>query len=244
MSIPCVAGPYTNINATLRLLENKFRNTAIAKNANDYLEKTEETDERFSSFIIPISAIAASSAQNDGGMFELNFKDERYLPFEGAGVVSKWRLELPNFRQFDYETISDAVIHLRYISTEGGERLKKAASDSATAFMKKVEDLGEQEGFFGIVDLQHDVTMQWHKALQTTDTNSEHTLVIPDLKQFLPFYALGKQIEIKDVQFFHSAEVTAMTATDVSALTNFEVKFKTTRNVVSRAYLIFRFTLK
>lgn len=26
------------------------------------------------------------SSQNDSGMFELNFKDERYLPFEGAGV--------------------------------------------------------------------------------------------------------------------------------------------------------------
>ena len=86
ISIPCIAGPYTNINATLRLMKNKFRNSSIAKNANDYLEKTEENDERFSSFIIPISAIAASSAQNDSGMFELNFKDERYTPFEGAGL--------------------------------------------------------------------------------------------------------------------------------------------------------------
>ena len=124
LSIPCVAGPYTNINGTLRLLENKFRNTALAKDKNDYPEKTEESEERFSTYIIPISAIAASSAQNDSGMFELNFKDERYLPFEGAGVASKWRLELPQFRQFDYNTISDVVVHLRYISTEGGERLK------------------------------------------------------------------------------------------------------------------------
>jgi hypothetical protein len=29
----------------------------------------------------------------DAGMFELNFRDERYLPFEGAGAISEWRLE-------------------------------------------------------------------------------------------------------------------------------------------------------
>lgn len=94
-----------------------------------------------------------------------SFKDERYLPFEGAGVTSKWRLELPQFCQFDYNTISDVVVHLRYISTEGGEGLKKAASDSATDFMKNVEELGQQEGLFSIIDLQHDLPTEWHKEI-------------------------------------------------------------------------------
>ena len=192
LSIPCVAGPYTNINATLRLLENKFRNTALAKDKNDYPEKTEETDERFSSFIIPISAIAASSAQNDGGMFELNFKDERYLPFEGAGVISKWRLELPQFRQFDYDTISDVVVHLRYISTEGGERLKKAAYDSAQSFMSSIEELGQQEGLFSIIDLQHDLPTEWHKAMQTTDADGYHRLDIKKVQEFMPYFSKTK----------------------------------------------------
>ncbi|MFZ6014528.1 MAG: neuraminidase-like domain-containing protein, partial [Bacteroidota bacterium] len=73
VSIPCVAGPHTSINATLRLLENKFRNSSL--NGKAYAENTEETDERFNTFVIPISAIATGSAQNDAGMFELNFKD-------------------------------------------------------------------------------------------------------------------------------------------------------------------------
>ena len=80
ISIPCIAGPYTNVNATLRLKANKFRNSAIV--GKKYEEKIEESDDRFNSFIIPITSIAASSAQNDSGMFELNFKDERYLPFK------------------------------------------------------------------------------------------------------------------------------------------------------------------
>ena len=42
--------------------------------------------------------------------------DERFLPFEGAGVISKWRLELPGqYPQFDYSTISD--VGKRHLST-------------------------------------------------------------------------------------------------------------------------------
>jgi Tc toxin complex TcA C-terminal TcB-binding domain len=42
---------------------------------------------------IPVKAMAASAAQNESGVFELSFRDERYLPFEGAGVVSELSLE-------------------------------------------------------------------------------------------------------------------------------------------------------
>ena len=34
------------------------------------------------------TAIATSTAQSDAGVFEFNFRDERYMPFEGAGAVS------------------------------------------------------------------------------------------------------------------------------------------------------------
>ena len=188
LSIPCIAGPYTGLNATLRLLENKFRNTAIAKDANDYSEKSEESDERFNSFIIPINAIAASSGQNDSGMFELNFKDERYLPFEGAGAISKWRLELPDFRQFDYDTISDVIMHVRYTANEGGERLKKAANDSVLNFMKTNEELGQQEGLFALIDLKHDLASEWHKAMQVLEGATERTLSIREVQDFLPYF--------------------------------------------------------
>ncbi len=50
-------------------------------------------------------------------MFELSFRDERYIPFENAGAVSSWKLEMmdePHLRQFDYDTITDVIVHLRY----------------------------------------------------------------------------------------------------------------------------------
>ncbi|BBB92591.1 MAG TPA: neuraminidase-like domain-containing protein [Methylomusa anaerophila] len=159
VSIPCIAGPYTGINATLSLLENKFRNTAIG--GKNYEEDSEETDDRFSSYAIPIKAIAASSAQNDSGMFELNFRDERYLPFEGAGVISKWRLELPQFTQFDYHSISDVIIHLQYTACEGGERLKAAAAKSLAKWLKTVDEELNESGLQVALNMKHDLPNEW-----------------------------------------------------------------------------------
>lgn len=195
ISIPCIAGPYTGINATLRLLENKFRNSAIGGKA--YEENTEETDERFSSYIIPIDAIAASSAQNDSGMFELNFKDERYLPFEGAGVISKWRLELPTIKQFDYQSISDAIIHLKYVATEGGELLKSKATKSVSKLLKNIEQELNETGLHVLLSMKHDLPNEWHLFKE----NGSVELTID--KSRLPYMAqvIDTKATIEEVMF-------------------------------------------
>ena len=91
LTLPCVVGPYTTVSCTLRLLKNSIRiNTT---NGNGYPHLPAD-DDRFVENNIPVKAIAASSAQNNSGVFELSFRDERYLPFEGAGAVSEWSLEL------------------------------------------------------------------------------------------------------------------------------------------------------
>ena len=76
-------------------------------------------------------SIATSTAQNDSGMFEVNFRDERYLPFEGAGSVSQWRLEMPRENNaFDFETISDVIFNLSYTSRDGAGPLRQAARNA------------------------------------------------------------------------------------------------------------------
>lgn len=192
LSIPCIAGPYTGINATLSLLENKFRNTAIG--GKTYEENAEETDPRFSSYHIPINAIAASTAQNDSGMFELNFKDERYLPFEGAGVISRWRLELPKFRQIDYSKIADAIMHVKYTSCEGGERLKAAAT---TTLSKRLESMEQELGETGLhiaLSMQRDMPNEWHLLKRSGAVDLTIT------KSMLPL-ALMMSTEIEHVMF-------------------------------------------
>jgi len=61
-------------------------------------------------------------------MFETNLHDERFLPFEGAGAVSVWRLALPSpIRLFDYNIIAEAVLHIRYTARRPATRWR--ASD-------------------------------------------------------------------------------------------------------------------
>jgi hypothetical protein len=129
MTIPCVAGPYTTVNATLNLLQNNIRilPTLTPNYVQNNVNGIPANDSRFMSNSIPFTSIATSSAQNDSGTFELNFRDDRYLPFEGAGVISQWELQLNgryvnsknklvDISQFDYDSISDVILTVRYTS--------------------------------------------------------------------------------------------------------------------------------
>jgi receptor-binding and translocation channel-forming TcA subunit of Tc toxin/ABC toxin-like protein/neuraminidase-like protein len=213
LTVPCVVGPYTNLNCALRLLENKFRISSIAKTRGDYPEKTEETDDRFATVNVPINAIAVSSGQNDSGVFELNFKDERYIPFEGAGVISKWRLELPqDFRQFDYDTISDIVMSIRYTALDGGDKLKKPAADWVKDYIKSVEDLSRDEGLFAVFDLRHDFPNEWYNAMRPTADATERLLALDNLFERLPIFTKGRKaerIQATDVYLYTTANLSA-----------------------------------
>lgn len=88
LSIPCVVGPYTSISCTLRLLDSEYRFDPTATDRASYPKSTDSDDPRFRVASTPISSIAVSTAQADSGVFEVNFHDERYMPFEGAGATT------------------------------------------------------------------------------------------------------------------------------------------------------------
>ena len=120
VTLPCVAGPYTSVNCTLTLQQSTIRTTAdIGKG---YARQGTD-DSRFNDYYGTVQSIVTSSGQSDSGLFETNLRDERYLPFEAMGVAgSQWQLTLPSdIRQFDFDTITDAVIHVRYTAREGGD---------------------------------------------------------------------------------------------------------------------------
>lgn len=79
-------------------------------------------------------AIATSTGQNDSGVFELSFKDDKMrAPFEFAGVAaSRWRVELPpRNNAFDLESLTDFVLHINYTAKEGGAALRDVADRAA-----------------------------------------------------------------------------------------------------------------
>ncbi len=187
VTLPCVAGPYTTISCTLRLLKSSIRiNTANGENGyphNTDDEGLPSDDTRFIENNIPVKAIAASSAQNDSGLFELNFRDERYLPFEGGGAVSEWAMELftdlpannpdpmhPDFgsplRQFDYETISDAIVHIKYAAREDAGPFKNGAITNLRDYFS----LDETTPSLRLLELKKDFPSQWYKFLTPTNT--------------------------------------------------------------------------
>jgi hypothetical protein len=67
-----------------------------------------------------------STGLADSGAFGDNGGDPRRRPFEGKGAISRWRVELPQLRQFDYRTIDDLIVEIRYTAREGGSGYAEA----------------------------------------------------------------------------------------------------------------------
>jgi hypothetical protein len=198
LSIPCVAGPYTTVNCTLTLLSNRIR--VSTDNPTDAY--TGLDDNRFISNIGGIQSIATSSAREDGGLFEFNFRDERYLPFEGAGVVGRWRLELPGeYRQFDYDTISDIILHIRYTSREGGANLKTTVLGKIDDAVDKIATATSHTGLFHFISMKREFGSAFHKFFNLTGTGDHQTSITISKKQ-LPYLLQRKTPDFKDVLVF------------------------------------------
>jgi hypothetical protein len=112
-------------------------------------------DERFHTDSIPITSVALSSCTHDSGTFELSFGGERYAPFEGAGIISRWKLELPSpFRQFDYNSIGDVLFTVNFTSLEGGAAWKNQATQAVRDFRSQIDEGLGNEGAFLFIDLR------------------------------------------------------------------------------------------
>ena len=118
--------PHRNVNCTLTLLENRIRTGANA--SGSYAQSGDAEDARFMVNPAPIQAVATSRPDADSGLFHLRFDDDRYLPFEGAGAISTWRLELPQTENaVDLADIGDIVLTLAYTARSGGGALEAVA---------------------------------------------------------------------------------------------------------------------
>ena len=124
-------------------------------------------DSRFIDNRMMLESIVTSTGQNDAGLFEPSMGGERYLPFEGAGAISRWRLELPmEFRTFDYGTISDVILHLRYTARDGGDELRDAATASVTQLLSDAT----ARPLLRLFSLRHEFPAEWHRFLSLPAT--------------------------------------------------------------------------
>lgn len=162
VSVPGVVGPYGGVNGILQ-----------CKQGSD------------------IRTIATSSGQNDAGVFQLDFRDERYLPFEGISLDSdpsdgtrrtEWSFSLPaENRPFDYETISDVVLHIHYTARPPA---------TSTAPLPPPPSSESGRSFKLLVSVRHDFPAE---SRQLREHGAESVTVILDDRLF-PYFARNPAI--------------------------------------------------
>ncbi|MEP3047169.1 MAG: neuraminidase-like domain-containing protein [Roseibium sp.] len=174
ISLPAIVGPYQNIKATLTQTSNRTALTSEIGTVR-YLLGVDQgplpgasklrTDWQVN------QQIALSSGVDDSGLFVLDFQDPRYLPFEGTGAVSSWRLSMPKAaNRIDYNALSDVIVQLRYTSSDGGEKLR-----GQVVKLDPVKDYSASN----LYPLAQRWSSQWYAFMQDHSNTAEQVLKLP-----------------------------------------------------------------
>jgi hypothetical protein len=145
-------------------------------------------------------------------MFEPSLRDERVLPFEGSGAISEWQLELPvAVPQFDYDTIADVILHVRYTAREGGGLLRGAAADDLVRQL----DGATAAGSVRLFSLRHEFPTEWARFKAATVGGSTPTaeLAFTLRPEHYPFWSRGRLKAAARVELFSSADADPFQAT-------------------------------
>jgi len=154
-------GEGKTVNATLTQLNNKLVMEPDIKAVKYLLDAkgdqpmTIRTDWKVNQQIA-LSYVDEYTENN--GLFELRYDDERYLPFEGTGAVSLWKLELQGKAgSYNLEDLLDVTIKLRYTAEQGGAAFANAVKGAlkpyqATSFFDIAYTFPEEWNDFMLSD--------------------------------------------------------------------------------------------
>ena len=191
LSLPCVLGPYQTVNCTLTQLGSAIRHNPEVGFGYEEV-RSSEVDPRFVRSHAVGQSIATTGGQNDNGMFQMNFQDERLLPFEGMGVISRWRIELPHETNwFDIETLTDAVLHIQYTSKDAGQPLRDHAYRWAVTQLPSKDKPSQR-----IIDLRHDLPA----GLEQLNLQGDCCLPLPNLLSF-PWRNGSRSVSLGSIEF-------------------------------------------
>ena len=208
VSVPCVAGPYTSLSARLTLLKSSVRISTAAGPGSSPYPRSGADDPRFADAFGSAQSIVTSTGTNDSGLFETNLHDDRKLPFAWAGAISQWRLDIPNgVRQFDFSTIADVILHVRYTAREAGDAFQQMATANLTSCIENAQTNGSVRLF----SLRHDFPTEWARftsvAIGGAAPFAPITLTLRP--EHYPFWSQGRLVAVRHVELFTDA------ATDV-----------------------------
>ncbi|KAJ5093965.1 hypothetical protein N7456_009826 [Penicillium angulare] len=194
--------PSPPVSCTLLLTKHKYRTSATATSY------AEQADEDFRTDKVPIQSIAVTYSSWDNGIIDSNYlMHERYHPFEGAGVISDWQITLPdNFRQFDYSTIDDVQLNVKYSSIAGGDA--SAALDAAAKDMK-------ENGHVASIDLINDLRSESESDSYMTVASGE--IEISEIAKRLPYMISRGNAKFTRVEIFLKSKTNDLDQTTVKA---------------------------
>jgi hypothetical protein len=201
LNIPCVTGPYTGVHARLTLLSSQVRvDPRLSRPPhaccdacgceNDY--EACRCDPRFVKHFGAREAIATSGGQNDSGLFELNFRDERYLPFEFYGAVGRFRIEMPQENNFfDFDALSDVILNVNYTAREGGDLLRRAANEAAQCHARHG---------WSLFDVRHEFPDAWQLfRASPRNREGERSMALRFTRRMFPFIPCHREVRINRI---------------------------------------------
>ncbi|WP_117000370.1 insecticidal toxin protein [Desertimonas flava] len=188
MSMPCVTGPHTSVNATLRLVSSAIRRT-----------DTSELEEQRG----PAEAVMMSTGADDPGVFDASGADHRRLPFELAGAVSSWQIDLPGlgpqgYRTFDYDTITDVVLHMKFTAREGNRA-------PALARLKALTEGAKEATRVRLFSLRHEFPAAWATFKATPGDTAPITVTLT--RSMFPYWSAKLRTEIETAMLYRPPAV-------------------------------------
>jgi Tc toxin complex TcA C-terminal TcB-binding domain len=193
ISVPAVVGPFTDVNCTLTLQSSTVRVSSQLANGV-YGRDPANPDARFADYYGSVETVVTSGTTSDSGMFETSLRDDRFLPFEGQGAVSTWNLSLPGpLRPFDYTTISDVILHVRYTARDGGGELAAQATKELQATLAAAS----QSGLGLLFSLRYDFPTEWSAFV-----NGSGDYSVTLRKNYFPFMVQGMSLVIDSLTVY------------------------------------------
>ncbi len=239
----------TGVYLTVSLLRSEIRKSPILKDG-EYLRQGTD-DDRFVDYAGAIQSIVTSDADDDSGLFEPRLEDDRFLPFEGAGAVSTWKIDLPiDYPAFDYGTISDVILRVRYTARQGVDptKVKNALDD----LFQQANDAGPNLSL--LFNLQQDFPAEW-AAFTGGGGDFQATI----RRNQLPYFTQGKAVTITEIELYgqnvskhHSAGNPGNATTDLQSDHSFVFRAGPdpagptqvlTRSTTTPVFLLIRYTL-
>jgi len=208
-------GKFDNVKGTLTLVRNSVR---VSTDFGSGYRRTGANDPRFvDQYGVSPQKIVLGNAQDDAGLFqrslESNLVDPRYLPFEGAGVISSWHLEIPAVtNEIDLSAIGDVVLHLHYMALDGGDTFKQAvqadnAANLPTSGAIVLSAVSDFQAPAPTDTLEYPPT-PWRSFVSSPPPNTDQTLVLNLSPARFPNWTRGKTITVTGLTVLASSWTT------------------------------------